>query len=75
MQRWDDKGHESLWLFTPEEMTKVPDGTILETIGGEFVVKGVDRIDDDVRFGHLAYGVRDPFNHEHKDIFLLFLIA
>ena len=68
MSPWDDK----LFLFTPEEYQQLPDGVVLDCISGEKATKGKDSIDMDTRFGHLAYGVVDPWNHELKDLFLLF---
>lgn len=75
MIKWEDEDENSLWLLTPEELTKVPDGTKLECINKKMYTVGVDRIDDDIRYGHLAYGVRNPFNHKLKDIFLLMILA
>lgn len=66
MVSWDGK----LWLFTPEELVRLPDGIQLTCINGEAVIKGLDYIDDDTRAGHLAYGVQDPFQHELKDLFM-----
>lgn len=58
MAPWDDS-KPTLMLFTPEEYAKLPDGTKLECINKKIVTKGEDYIDDDTRFGHLAYGSRD----------------
>ena len=71
MLPWDEDG---LYLFTPEEFEQLPDGTVLECIMKEDdpVIKGKDYIDMDTRFGHIAYGVTDPWNHELKDLFLIF---
>lgn len=74
MNKWSDEGENSLWLLTPAEFKKIPDGTVLECIDGKFKKVGIDYIDDDTRFGHLAYGVRNPFNHELKDLFLLMVL-
>ena len=65
----------NLHLFTPVEYEKLPEGTVLESINGQKVTKGEDYIDMDVRFGHIAFGVRDPFNHPLKNLFLLFVIT
>jgi hypothetical protein len=51
---WDDE--RTLWLVTPEEFERLPDGFVLTSIDGETAIKGKDEIDDDVRFGHIAYG-------------------
>lgn len=65
----------NLWLFTIEELKQLPDGIVLESIMGDFVTKGVDFIDDDVRFGHTAYGVRDPYTHTEAELFTKFMLA
>lgn len=72
MQPWN----EELWLFTPEEFEQLPDGTGLYSIMADDpeVFKGRDEIDLDTRFGHIAYGVKDPWNHPLKDLFLIFKI-
>ena len=68
MHPWD----ETLELFTPEEYEQLPDGVELTSISGDTKVKGKDDIDMDTRFGHIAYGVKDPWNHPLKDLFLIF---
>lgn len=65
-------GENDLWLFTPGEYEQLPDGTELTSIMGDIRVKGQDDIDQDVRFGHLAWGVRNPLTHEHRHLFTLF---
>lgn len=55
MGAWWDEG-KTLWLVTPAEFAKLPDGFELTAIDGEKVVKGRDKIDGDTRCGHLAYG-------------------
>lgn len=52
---WDEE--KTLWLLTPEEFKGVHKGTKLTSINGDTVIKGKDKIDNDTRFGHLAYGV------------------
>lgn len=68
MQRWDD----NLWLITEKEFEKIPNGTELTCIDGTTVTKGVDYIDMDTRFGHLAYGFVDPLTHPLRDTLLFF---
>lgn len=71
MAPWDDE----LFLFTPEEYEQLPDGIELTCIDGDIVVKGVDKIDMDTRFGHhTAFGVKDPWNHPLKHLFLVFIL-
>ena len=67
MTPWDENG---LWLFTPAELESLPDGTVVESIMNDFSTKGVDHLDNDTRFGHTAYGIRNPFEHELKDMFI-----
>lgn len=55
MRLWSDESN--LWLLTPEEFLEVPDGTVLLSISDDTVVKGKDYIDDDIRFGVIAYGL------------------
>ena len=71
MKSWDGEG---LVLLTLDEFNKLPDGIELECIDGSFVIKGKDYIDDDTRFGHLAFGIRNPTQHEHKELFIEFLL-
>ncbi len=71
MRKWDDK----LWLITPEELKKIPDGFVLTCIDGSTVIKGQDPIDDDTRFGYLAYGIMDPENHPQKDLIIMFKLS
>lgn len=66
MQKWSDEGENSLLLLTPEEYESLPDGIELECIDGDKKIKGKDYIDQDIRFGHIAWGIRDPLNHKYK---------
>ena len=71
MAPWDGE----LYLFTPEEYEQLPDGIELHSImKDKSVIKGKDYIDMDTRFGYIAYGVKDPWNHPLKDLFLIFKI-
>ena len=71
MQLWSEEG---LYLFTPDEYEQLPDGYELTCIDGSKEVKGKDYIDMDTRFGYTAFGVRDPWNHPLKDLFLIFIL-
>ncbi len=73
MQRWSEES--GLYLFTPEEYEQLPDGIELTCIDATKAVKGKDYIDLDVRFGYIAYGVTDPWNHPLKDKFLVFKLV
>jgi hypothetical protein len=64
-----------LWLLTPAEYDQLPAGTVLTSIAGSTHVKGVDKIDMDVRFGHLAYGVLDPASHKEAELFTKFKLS
>ena len=74
MIRWDNEGDKSLWLLTPDEYKQLPDGIELESVNGNKAIKGTDYVDQDIRWGHLAFGVRNPYNHKYKDTFLIFLL-
>jgi hypothetical protein len=56
--RWDDRD-DPLWLLTEAEYARVPDGATLVCISGETAVKGTDCIDQDTRFGCIAWGFLD----------------
>ncbi len=71
MRRWD----EELWLFTPEEFEQVPEGTVLECINGKSHTIGKDYIDMDTRYGYIAYGVRNPLQHELAPLFMQFVLS
>lgn len=66
--------NETLYLFTPEEFVQLPDGIELTSIQDEKFIKGKDKIDMDTRYGHMAFGVKNPWEHELKDLFLVFKI-
>ena len=70
MQLWSKE--TNLYLFTPEEYVQLPSGFELTCIDGTTSKKDVDEVDGDTRFGHLAFGVKDPWNHPHKNLFLVF---
>lgn len=73
--RWSDEGENSLWLLTPDECKKLPIGIELESFNGRRKMTGCHEIDQDVRYGHLAWGIRNPFNGKYKDELLLILLA
>lgn len=52
----DEEG-EVLWLLTSDEYEKLLDGTRVKSIRGIWATKGKDYIDDDTRFGMMAYGL------------------
>ena len=53
--RWDEKS--GLFLCPESQWSQVPDGIALTSISGDVKVKGRDHIDQDTRFGMLAYGI------------------
>lgn len=71
MNKWDD----TLTLFTPDEFDRIPDGTVLISINGDSKIKGVDYIDMDTRFGHIAWGVHDPMTHPLRELFMQFALS
>ena len=72
MRRWDEDS--DLWLFNTSEINQLPDGTVLENIQGKTVVKGQDVIGHWQGRGLVAWGVRDPLNHELAPLFTKFLL-
>lgn len=55
---WSDPDTgEDLWLLAPEELERVPSGTVLTSISGRKAIVGVDYVDTDTRGGFLAFGV------------------
>lgn len=55
----EDPDGTTLMLLPGEWHAHIPEGFVLECInGGKKVVAGRDYIDNDIRFGCLAYGIR-----------------
>ncbi len=52
---WDESG---LMLIPAELLPQLAHGVVLESVTGRTVTVGVDEIDDDTRYGLLAFGVR-----------------
>ena len=71
MKKWN----EELWLLTPKEYEELNDGVMLKCIDGEIVKKGVDYIDQDVRFGCIAFGLTKEMvaeqNLDHEFLIML----
>ena len=65
---WGDENGFTLMLLPGEWHRHIPEGFQLESISGKSVVAGQDYIDDDIRFGCLAYGIipidRKPKNNQ-----------
>ncbi|MEO5348913.1 MAG: hypothetical protein H7836_04630 [Magnetococcus sp. YQC-3] len=55
--KWDDKGDDTIYLIPKVCYEFIPDGTELINIYDEKKIKGKDYIDDDTRFGRLAWGL------------------
>lgn len=53
---WRLEDGRVIGLLTPEDLENTPDGTLLYDIEGNSAVVGKDEIDNDVRYGYLAYG-------------------
>ena len=73
MQLWSEE--TNLWLLTPYEYDQLPDGFTLTCIDGTTAVKGEVYIDQDTRFGCLAWGVVDPHNHPEKETVLVAILG
>ena len=72
LMNWNNE----LWLFHKDEFNQIPDGTRLQTINSDIVVKS-DKLDIDHRMGYLAYGLTYKLAEEQgfKDKFLLWTIT
>lgn len=75
MHPWDNLGEDSLILFTPEILSNsIPSGRSANSSGVKRI-KGKDYIDDDVLFGHMAYGVRNIMKHPDAELFTKIRLA
>ena len=54
--RWDEDMPD-LWLFPLYLLPILPIGTKLTTIGGEEIIYDGSNVDNDHRFGCIAYGI------------------
>lgn len=70
MIRWS--AETNLWLLTEAEFSQIPNGTELVCFTGERKIKGRDHIDDDTRFGYLAWGIESPETHELAPLLMKF---
>lgn len=71
MKQWD-KGSD-FWLLTVEEFKQLPNGVELESASGTKATKGQDLVAHDQRHEYIAWGIRDPFNHELAPLFKTFV--
>lgn len=69
MSAWWDEDHK-ICLLTVDEFNSLPEGTQLECINGKIVTKGVDYIDLETRYGHIAYGVTGSHPLRTKLLFI-----
>lgn len=72
MIAWD-RTPDGLWLMTSAEMDQLSDSAQIESISGKKITRG-QLVDQDIRGGYLAWGVRDPLNHEHKQLLLTLIL-
>lgn len=76
MYKWSDKWKDgALWLLTPEEFKKLPEGTVVHSVNNSTSVVGRDKFDDDTRAGYLAYGIKEPFSPEMEKIFIMLSLS
>lgn len=71
MMRFD----ETLWLFTPEEFEKLPDGIILTSVNNCKMKKGKDTFSMLTVVGHIGYGITNPSKHEQAELFSVFMLS
>jgi hypothetical protein len=69
----DDEERTTMWtlndgtkilLLTPEAFGLLEDGTEVISIHGQRALKGVHQIDEDTRYGYMAWGLEPPPVHE-----------
>lgn len=59
LRAWDRPSNKTILMLIPGEWhANIPDEFVLECINGISYTAGHDEIDDDIRFGCLAYGIR-----------------
>jgi hypothetical protein len=46
-----------IYLLTPEEVVALPTGVTLISINGNIKIKGIDKIDFDIRYGYTSWAV------------------
>lgn len=54
---WNADAPDHLWLLRPDELERLPKGTLLTCINGQVAEVGSPDIDGDTRGGLLAYGL------------------
>lgn len=57
-RKWSDEELPGVYLIPLYLYPCIPDGTVLTCIDGKEYTKGVHDIDNDVRFGCIAYGIK-----------------
>lgn len=56
--KWSDEELPGVYLIPLYLYPCIPDGTVLTCIDGKEYTKGVHAIDNDIRFGCIAYGIK-----------------
>ena len=57
MNDWQLDDGRVIRLLTQSELDALPEGTEVICIDGTKLIKGKDYLDNDTRFGYLAYGL------------------
>lgn len=63
-QKFDDES--DLWLIPLYLLPILPEGLKVKSISGEELIVGKDKLDDDTRFGALAFGLELKENKENE---------
>ncbi|MFC1617676.1 hypothetical protein ACFL2B_00170 [Patescibacteria group bacterium] len=59
---------EKVWLITPEQLEKLPDGVRLTGVDGSKKIKGEDEINQDTKFGYLGFGLAEEDKPENIEL-------
>lgn len=68
VNKWQLDDGSDIYLITPQQYEKLPEGVELVCIDGKKKMKGKDYIDDDTRGGFIAYGVNKKIYERIKHL-------
>lgn len=82
MKKWEDDDNDSIYLLTQEEIDYLPTDTVVDVVDGyKIQIKDIKSHDlrhtlEEIGTGikYTMFGVRDPWNHPCKELFMWFLL-